>query len=78
MRRSGWWFVASSWSSSSLQKSLFSALICLFLGFGAFTPVGRAQTTSTIEGTVTDRQGLAVVGAECVWSATRLALTRQR
>ena len=64
MRRSGWWFVASSWSSSSLQKSLFSALICLFFGFGAFTPVGRAQTTSTIEGTVTDRQGLAVVGAD--------------
>ncbi|PYU58065.1 MAG: hypothetical protein DMG56_21190, partial [Acidobacteria bacterium] len=64
MRRSGWWFVASSWSSSSLQKSLFSALICLFLGFGAFTPVARAQTTSTIEGTVTDRQGLAVVGAD--------------
>src|SRR5437870_557496 len=64
MRRSGWWFVASSWSSSSLRKRLFSALICLFLGFGAFTPVARAQTTSTIEGTVTDRQGLAVVGAD--------------
>ena len=64
MRRSGWWFVASSLSSSGLRKGLFSALICLFLGFGAFTPVARAQTTSTIEGTVTDRQGLAVVGAD--------------
>jgi hypothetical protein len=64
MRRSGWWFVASSLSSSILRKRLFSALICLFLGFGAFTPAARAQITSTIEGSVTDRQGLAVAGAE--------------
>jgi hypothetical protein len=64
MRHSGWWFVAGSLYSSSLRKHLFSALIYLFLGFGAFTPVARAQTTSTIEGAVTDHQGLAVAGAE--------------
>jgi len=64
MRRSGWWLVASSLSSSSLRKRLFPALICLFLGFCAFTPAARAQTTSTIEGSVTDHQGLAVAGAE--------------
>jgi hypothetical protein len=64
MRRSGWWFDASLLSSSRLQKHLFSGLICLFLGFGAFTRAAHAQITSTIEGTVTDRQGLAVVGAE--------------
>jgi hypothetical protein len=64
MRRSGWRFVASSLFSASPRKCLFSALICLFLGFGAFTRAARAQTTSTIEGTVTDRQGLVVAGAE--------------
>ncbi len=64
MRRTGWCFVASSLSSFSPRKRLCSALICLFLGFGAVPPVTRAQTTSTVEGTVTDRQGSAVAGAE--------------
>ena len=64
MRRSGRWFLASSLSSASLRGRLFPAFVCLFLGLGAFTPAARAQTTSTIEGSVTDRQGLAVVGAE--------------
>jgi len=58
-----WWFLASSLSSAS-RKRLFSASMCLFLGFGAFTRTAHAQITSTIEGTVTDRQGLAVAGAE--------------
>ena len=64
MRRSSWWFDASFLSSSRLRKRLFSALFCLFLGLGAFTRAVHAQITSTIEGTVTDRQGLAVAGAE--------------
>ena len=63
MRRSRWCFVARSLFSPS-RKRLFSALICLSLGLGAFTRAARAQITSTIEGTVTDRQGLAVAGAE--------------
>jgi len=64
MGHSGCWFVMSSLSPARLRRRLFSALICLFLGFGAFTPAAHAQTTSTIEGTVTDRQVLAVAGAE--------------
>jgi len=50
--------------SPARRRRFFPAFICLFLGFGAFTPTAHAQTTSTIEGTVTDRQGLAVAGAE--------------
>jgi Carboxypeptidase regulatory-like domain/TonB dependent receptor/TonB-dependent Receptor Plug Domain len=64
MRRSGWWFLAGSFSPASLRERFFSTFICLFLGLGAFTSAARAQTTSTIEGSVTDRQGLAVAGAE--------------
>jgi hypothetical protein len=65
MRRSGWWFVAGSLSSSSLQKRPFSALICLFLGFGAFTPPAHAQTASTgaVTGVVTDPTGGTMTGA---------------
>ncbi len=64
MQRSGWRVLAGFLFSSSRYKCFFSALICLVVGVGAFTPAGRAQTTSTIEGSVTDRQGLAVAGAE--------------
>jgi hypothetical protein len=64
MRRSGWWFLTSSLSSASRRERFFSVLVCLFFGLCAFAPAGRAQTTSTIEGSVTDRQGLAVAGAE--------------
>src|SRR6267378_4305823 len=64
MRRSGWWVLASSLFSSSQRKCFFSVLVCLVFGVGVFTPAGRAQTTSTIEGSVTDHQGLAVAGAE--------------
>ena len=64
MQRSGWRVLAGSLFSSSRHKCFFSALICLVVGVGAFTPAGRAQTTSTIEGGITDRQGLAVAGAE--------------
>src|SRR5947207_10130170 len=64
MGHSGWWFVMSSLSPARLRRRFFSAFICLFLGFGALTPTAHAQTTSTIEGAVTDRQGLAVAGGE--------------
>src|SRR6266699_4117038 len=63
MRHSGSWLVMSSLSPAR-RRRFFPAFICLFLGFGALTPTAHAQTTSTIEGTVTDRQGLAVAGAE--------------
>src|SRR5260370_6569758 len=64
MRRSGWWVLASSLFFSTRRKCFFSVLVLLVFGLGAFTPAGRAQTTSTIEGSVTDHQGLAVAGAE--------------
>jgi outer membrane receptor protein involved in Fe transport len=64
MRRSVRWFLASSLFSASRRERFFSALVCLFLGLGTFMPATHAQTTSTIVGTVTDHQGLAVAGAE--------------
>jgi len=65
MRRSGWWFDASLLSSSRLRKRLFSGLICLFLGFGAFTRTAHAQTASTgaLTGVVTDATGGTIIGA---------------
>ena len=50
---------------SRLFSSLpLSALVVVVLGFFSFLEVAAAQTTSTIEGTVTDKQGLAVAGAQ--------------
>ena len=43
---------------------LLFALIAVVLGFFPFIEAASAQTTSTIEGTVTDKQGLAVAGAQ--------------
>lgn len=46
-------------------RKLFSpSVIVLLLGLFVLPHVLDAQTTSTMEGTVTDKQGLAVVGAE--------------
>jgi hypothetical protein len=58
MRRSNRWFVASFLSPANLRGHLFSALACLSLGFSAFTPAARGQTTSTIEGSVNDKIGI--------------------
>ncbi len=50
---------------SRLFSSLpLSALVVVVLGFFSFVEVAAAQTTSTIEGTVTDKQGLAVAAAQ--------------
>src|SRR5260370_2117923 len=68
MWRSGWWVLASWSSVANRRKCFLAVLVCLVVGLGAFTPAARAQTTSTIEGSVTDRQGLGVAGAE-VWLA---------
>jgi len=58
------------------ESAFFSVLVCLVFGVGAFTPAGRAQTTSTIEGGINDRRG-GGAGAEVRLPATRLVLTRQ-
>src|SRR5438034_10899907 len=49
-----------------LPKGMWRLALGLLLGFLAFPllPAFLAQTTSTIEGTVSDRQGLTISGAE--------------
>ncbi len=50
--------------------------LALLVGLFALPPALRAQTTSTIEGTVTDKQGLAVSGAEVRAEGSTAAVTR--
>src|SRR5882724_5440429 len=64
MRRSDWSSLASSVPRPARRERYLSVLACLFLTFEAFTSAVRAQTTSTIEGNVTDHQGLPVAWAE--------------
>ena len=65
---------------SALSAPLFAAriLFALVLVVGAtiFACRSEAQTTSTIQGTVTDHQGLPVSGAELQLSADTLAISR--
>jgi hypothetical protein len=53
-----------------------SALIVVVLGFFSFVEVVGAQTTSTIEGTVTDKQGLAVASADVHAEGVSIAADR--
>ncbi len=59
-----------------LRKFHLAPVIALLLGLFALPPALRAQTTSTIEGTVTDKQGLAVSGAEVRAEGSTAAVTR--
>src|SRR5215472_6554980 len=52
-------------------------ILCLFLGAVLLPPALRAQTTSTLEGTVTDHQGLAISGAEISVAADTLAVSKK-
>src|SRR5512144_1814564 len=61
-----------TWMGRSLKLALASGL-CLAM----LTPALRAQTTSTIEGRVTDQQGAAITGAEVRVTSPSLAVTRQ-
>jgi hypothetical protein len=58
------------------RKLFSSPVIALLVGLLALPQVLGAQTTSTIEGTVTDKQGLAVSGAEIRAEGSTAALTR--
>ena len=60
-----------------LHKFHLTLVIVLLLGLFALPPALRAQTTSTIEGTVTDKQGLAVSGAEVRAEGSTAAVTRR-
>ena len=72
-------------SVSSLASRLaarFSSLNCSFAVFSllwallAFAAVSEAQTTSTLEGSVTDRQGLGIAGATVQVKGSTLATTK--
>jgi len=68
--------------NSSLRELLHSKwprrlLLCVLLGTILLPPALRAQTTSTIEGTVTDHQGLAVSGAEVRVTSDTLAVSKK-
>ena len=77
MNRSSFAFAESSLCGLSLPKILRRTIFCLLFGTVLISPALRAQTTSTLEGTVTDRQGLAIAGAEVGVAADTLAVTRK-
>jgi Carboxypeptidase regulatory-like domain/TonB dependent receptor/TonB-dependent Receptor Plug Domain len=54
----------------------FAAVICFICTFAAFTIISYAQTTSTIEGNVIDRQGLGIGGAEVQVTGATLSTTK--
>jgi hypothetical protein len=60
----------------TFRKSYSASVIALLLAFFPLPHALRAQTTSTIEGTVTDKQGLAVSGAEVRAEGSTAAVTR--
>jgi hypothetical protein len=60
-----------------LSKFPGRLMLCLLLGIVVLPPALHAQTTSTMEGTVTDRQGLAISGAEVSVAADTLAVNKK-
>jgi Carboxypeptidase regulatory-like domain/TonB dependent receptor/TonB-dependent Receptor Plug Domain len=58
------------------SKFCIALVIALLVGLFALPHVLLGQTTSTIEGTVTDKQGLAVSGAEVRVEGSTAAVTR--
>jgi hypothetical protein len=77
MNRSSFGSADSSLRGFALWKWPLRLIFCLLLGAILLPPALRAQTTSTIEGTVTDRQGLAISGAEVSVSADTLAVSKK-
>src|SRR6184192_2562508 len=77
MRRSSFAFADSSLRRFALWKLSRGLIFCLLLGTILLPPALHAQTTSTIEGTVTDRQGLAIPGAEVSVAADTLAVSKK-
>lgn len=60
----------------TVPRSLLYAATVLALAVTCAPPPLRAQTTSTLEGTVTDRQGLAISGAEVNATSSALAINK--
>ena len=68
--------LANRFARPSCRKQAWFAVICFLWAFAAFAVASPAQTTSTIEGTVTDRQGLVISGAEVRAEATNIVASR--
>src|SRR5215467_12399304 len=77
MNRSSFAFADSLSRRFAVPKVLRLPILCLLLGTTLLPPTLRAQTTSTLEGTVTDHQGLAVSGAEVSVTADTLAVSKK-
>ena len=77
MRRSSFKFAHSFSNRFALLRSLSISVLSLLLATMFLVPVLHAQTTSTIEGVVTDRQGLAISGAEVSITSGTLAVTKK-
>src|SRR5215467_10649768 len=80
MNRSG--FALTDFSSCVFASNFFSRFprrLILYLLLGAILlPLAlHAQTTSTLEGTITDHQGLAISGAEVSVTADTLAVSKK-
>ena len=60
-----------------LSKLPRRLMLCFLLTSLFLPPALRAQTTSTLEGTVTDHQGLAISGAEVSVTADTLAVSKK-
>ncbi|PYT93629.1 MAG: hypothetical protein DMG36_08830 [Acidobacteria bacterium] len=77
MRRSSFKVAHSFSNRFALLRSLSISVLSLLLATMFLVPVLHAQTTSTIEGVVTDRQGLAISGAEVSITSGTLAVTKK-
>src|SRR5919108_2227329 len=67
----------SSFNHFAISRSFWRLFLGLLFGAISFLPPLRAQTTSTIEGIVTDHQGLAISGAEVSVSSGTLAVSKK-
>src|SRR5689334_22182888 len=77
MNRSSFAFADSSLRGFAFWKWPRPLILCLLLGIILLPPTLHGQTTSTLEGTVTDRQGLAISGAVVSVAADTLAVSKK-
>lgn len=77
MLRSSFHATDSSLTRFAPSRWFWLLAICFLFAAISFAPPLRAQTTSTIEGTVTDHQGLAISGAEVTVSSGTLAVSKK-
>src|SRR5215467_8787893 len=77
MNRSSFVSADFSFCALTLSDIVRRTILCLFLGTILLPLALRAQTTSTLEGAVTDHQGLAISGAEVRATADTLAVSKK-